>query len=131
MSKGLLAGCGRAVARSVKEWIGKTDDAPFPPRVRLRILDRFAGNCASCGKHIVGRFTCDHIVALINGGENRESNGQPLCRDCTKLKDKADVSVKSKTAAVRKARHGLKGKARGFWRPPGAAYNWRKRRYER
>lgn len=29
------------MARSVEEWIGRTDDAKVPPRVRLRIFERF------------------------------------------------------------------------------------------
>jgi len=98
--------------RTVAEWIGKTDDAPFPPRVRLRILERFDRRCAGCGNPIRPgeRWTCDHIVAVINGGANRESNGQPLCRNCTKPKDAADVAVKSKTADMAKAAYGIKAR---------------------
>lgn len=100
--------------RSVPEWIGKNDDAPFPPRVRLRILDRFNGFCANCGNKIVGTFTADHIIALCNKGQNRESNGQPLCRICTKPKDAADVADKGKVADMRKADHGLKARRASF-----------------
>lgn len=117
--------------RTVTEWIGKTDDEPFPPRVRLRILDRFGRKCANCGNRIVGTFTADHIVALINGGQNRESNGQPLCRLCTPVKDAADVAEKSKVAEMRKAEHGLKPKGRGFYRPPGTEFDWGKGKYVR
>lgn len=101
------------MSRSVPEWVGKTDDEPFPERVRQRILIRFGRRCAMCGVEIVGRFTCDHKIALINGGENRESNGQPLClKVCTKLKDAADQAEKSKTAAMRKTLYGKARKSR-------------------
>lgn len=85
------------MSRTVKEWIGKTDDTPVPPRVRLRVFEKFHKHCASCGLSLQGkRWTCDHVKALINGGENRESNLQPLgdlC--CNKDKNKSDVAEKS------------------------------------
>ena len=114
--------------RTVAEWIGKTDDAPFPPRVRLRILERFDRRCAGCGKPIRPgeRWTCDHIIALINGGENRESNGQPLCRNCTKPKDAADVAVKSKTADMAKAAYGIKAR-KGPPMPGSRASPWKRK----
>lgn len=114
--------------RTVAEWIGKTDDAPFPPRVRLRILERFDRRCASCGKPIRPgeRWTCDHIVALINGGENRESNGQSLCRACTPEKDAADVAVKSRTADMAKAAYGIKAR-KGRPMPGSRASGWKRK----
>ena len=116
------------MSRSVKEWIGKTDDAPFPPRVRLRILERANRRCAGCGKPIRPgeRWTCDHIVALINGGENRESNGQPLCRDCTPVKDAADVAEKSKTADMAKGAYGIKPR-KGPPMPGARASRWKRK----
>ena len=120
------------MSRTVPEWIGRTDDEPFPPRVRLRILLKHNGKCANCGNKIVGTFTADHIVALINGGENRENNGQPLCRLCTPIKDAADSAIKSKTADMAKATHGLKKrKWRGFRKPSNTQFDWSKGRYVR
>lgn len=102
--------------RTVPEWIGKTDDEPFPPRVRLRILRRFNFRCAGqCGGRLIvpgERWTCDHVRALINGGENRESNGQPLCALCNPEKNRADVAEKSKTASVAISTYGLKTSSR-------------------
>lgn len=114
--------------RTVAEWIGKTDDAPFPPRVRLRILDRADRRCAGCRKPIRPgeRWTCDHIVAVINGGENRESNGQPLCRNCTKPKDAADVAEKSKTADMAKAAYGIKART-GRPMPGSRQSKWKRK----
>lgn len=95
-------------ARTLPEWIGASPDTPFPPRVRLRILLRQNGRCALCPAKIVGSFVCDHVVALVNGGENRESNGQAICRACDKVKTAGDVAEKAKTASMAKAAHGLK-----------------------
>lgn len=100
--------------RSVEEWIGRNDDEPFPPRVRLRILRKFGHRCASCTRAIRGgdRWICDHTIALINGGLNRESNGQPLCAWCNPDKNAADLAEKSKDARVAKAHFGIKDQPR-------------------
>ena len=96
--------------RTVEEWRGKSPDEPFPPRVRLRILLRFDRKCANCTRTIRGgeAWTCDHTIAIILGGENRESNGRPLCEICTPIKDASDQAAKSKDADVQKAHYGIK-----------------------
>lgn len=98
--------------RSLPEWIGRTPDSAVPPRVRLRVFDKFNQCCAGCGLSLVGkRWTCDHIKALINDGENRESNLQPLGDDCcNKKKNKSDVAIKSKTYAVRAKHVGIRSR---------------------
>lgn len=109
------------MSRSVSEWVGKTDDAPVPPRVRLRVWDRFNGLCHRCGRKIAAgeRWTCEHLKALINGGQNRESNLGITCSWCLNDKNAEDVAEKSKTADQRKAYLGIKAKSgRGIrgWR---------------
>ena len=85
------------MSRTTAEWIGKSDDAMPPPRVRLRIFRRFNGKCQECGLPISGkRWICDHRIALINGGENREKNLGPIHETCNKTKTAADVAEKSK-----------------------------------
>jgi 5-methylcytosine-specific restriction enzyme A len=86
-----------AMPRSVEEWIGKTDDTPAPPRVRLRVFERAQGVCACCTRRIEAgqRWEADHVVAIINGGANRESNLQLLCEWCHDAKTKRDVREKS------------------------------------
>lgn len=94
------------MSRSTEEWIGKTDDQPFPPRVRLRIFERANGHCQECGRKIMAgdRWVADHTIALINGGENRESNGRCICDWCDKhVKTPSDVAIKAKTYAKQKA----------------------------
>lgn len=85
------------MSRSLPEWCGKNDDTPIPPRVKIRVFDRSDGCCASCHRSVGGRLRpiYDHIVALINKGENRESNLQLLCHECSGTKSAADVQEKS------------------------------------
>lgn len=100
------------MARSVPEWIGKNDDEPVPDRVRLRVFDRAKGHCCSCTNMIVGgRWICDHRIAIINGGENREKNLQAICDICDrKVKTPADVAEKALIARVKAKHLGLRKK---------------------
>jgi len=119
--------------RTVPEWIGKTDDAPVPPHVRLRVFRDKGGVCAICTVKIrAKRWVCDHHKAIINGGENRESNLQPIHEGCDrKVKTPADVGerkindrVASKHLGVKKRKgrpmpgsrdSGIKMKIGGGW----------------
>lgn len=96
------------MARSVEEWIGKTDDTAIPPRVKARIVEAQAGICAcGCGVKlgVAGEgIEFDHTAALINGGENRESNLRALRRPCHKGKTAEDVAIKARVAR-KKAKH--------------------------
>ena len=95
------------MSRTVPEWIGKTDDAAIPARVKLRIYDSAKGRCVVC-TNTSDAYECDHVIPLILGGEHRESNLQLLCKPCHKLKTKLDVKLKAKVARVRKRHLGLK-----------------------
>lgn len=90
--------------RSVPEWIGKTDDTPVPDRVRDRVFDREKGKCHACRRIISRRerWTCEHLKAIINGGENREKNLGLTCSICLPPKNAADVAEKSLVARKRK-----------------------------
>lgn len=103
------------MARTVKEWIGKTDNTKAPPRVRQRIYDRDGGKCHLCKQQImVGEtWEADHVIALINGGSNTEGNLAPAHSHCHIGKTALDVKEKSKVAKVR-------GKHIGVTRPKGA-----------
>lgn len=52
--------------RSVDEWIGKNDDAAIPPRVRLRVFEKFGGICQLSNRKIMAgeAWDLDHIKAL-------------------------------------------------------------------
>lgn len=108
------------MSRSTPEWIGKTDDAKIPPRVKARIYLDASGRCLKCTRFIDGSALAaeyDHIIPLVIGGENRESNLQLLCTECHAQKTKLDVKLKAKVARIRKKNLGIK-KRSGFkgWR---------------
>ena len=95
--------------RSLPEWIGSTPDAAIPQRVRLRVFERYAGMCQLSGRRIrAGEpWDCDHIKALCNGGEHRESNLWPALRDRHREKTKSDVAEKSMVYRKRSKHLGL------------------------
>lgn len=98
------------MARSVPEWIGKSDDAKVPPRVRLRIFEREGGICHLSKRKIQPgeKWELDHIVALINGGEHRESNLAPALVQPHREKTRQDVAAKAKSARVRSKHLGIR-----------------------
>lgn len=107
--------------RTVKEWAGKTDDTQAPPRVRVRVWERNGGKCHQCKRRIgAGEpWILEHVIALINGGENRESNLALTCSFCLPVKNAEDAAVKKKSASVRAKHLGIrkpkkKIKSRGF-----------------
>jgi 5-methylcytosine-specific restriction protein A len=83
---------------NLKEWIGKTDDSRPPNYVRTRVFLAKGGICHIANRKIMPGelWDLDHVVALINGGENRESNLAPALRDKHREKTKADLAEKSK-----------------------------------
>lgn len=109
------------MARTVEEWIGKDDNTPVPPRVRVRVFEAHEGRCHRSGRKIRAgeAWQCDHVLAIINGGQNRESNLAPILTDPHKEKTAEDVRIKAKTART-KAKHlgqwpkGQRIQSRGF-----------------
>lgn len=114
------------MSRALPEWIGKTPDSPVPPRVRLRVFLRYDGRCqCGCNRTIRPgeKWNLEDTIALINGGENRESNKKPWLEEHHKRKTKEDVAEKSRVyrkaakhfGAVRQKR---KMQSRGFRKAP-------------
>jgi 5-methylcytosine-specific restriction protein A len=100
---------GQQVSRSTPEWIGKTDDTAIPPRVKIRVFQAFGGICQESQRKITSadKWECDHTIALVNGGENRESNLRPLLKAEHKKKTANDVALKAKIDRVRKKHLGI------------------------
>jgi 5-methylcytosine-specific restriction endonuclease McrA len=96
--------------RTVKEWIGKTDDSVPPPHVRLRVFIRFAGVCGICTTKIrVKKWVCDHKKAICNGGQNRETNLWPIHETCDrKVKTPRDVAERAVNDRVAMRHLGIK-----------------------
>ncbi len=94
-----------AMARTLPEWIGRTPDSIPPPRVKLRVFQKYDGRCGchySCLRKIRPgeAWDCDHKIALINGGLNRESNLRPVLRSHHEAKTASDLADKSKVYAM-------------------------------
>jgi len=100
--------------RSVPEWIGKDADTPVPARVRLRIFNRYEGKCYLSGRKIgpADKWDLEDIIALCNGGENRESNKAPALKDKHKEKTARDVAEKAETNRIRSRHIGLRKSSR-------------------
>lgn len=94
------------MTRAIPEWIGKSDDTAIPPRVKLRVFERYHGACQGCLRKLFpgDKWDCDHIVAICNGGENRESNLRPMCKTCHRRKTAEDVAEKA-VAYRKRAKH--------------------------
>lgn len=111
--------------RTPPEWIAKSDDARIPPRVRIRVFERFGGICQLTGRKIMpgDEWDCDHAVALANGGQHREANLRPILRSAHREKTKADVAEKSRVNRKRAKHLGVtrpagKLQSRGFTPAP-------------
>lgn len=100
--------------RSVSEWAGKTPDAMPPPSVRLRIFRDRGGRCHRSGLLIRpgDKWDLDHIVAIIDGGENVESNLAPILKDKHKIKTAEEQARRAKTDGMSMSAFGIrKGKS--------------------
>lgn len=108
--------------RSVPEWIGATPDTAIPARVRLRVFEAYGGVCYLSKRKIRPgeKWEAEHIIALTNGGENRERNLAPALVEPHKAKTANDVAIKAKTDSIRKKHLGIKSantrkiQSRGF-----------------
>ncbi|MGJ4954591.1 HNH endonuclease [Bradyrhizobium sp. HKCCYLRH2015] len=93
----------------------------------MRIFERNKGRCHWSGRIIRpgDEWDVDHVIALINSGENRESNMAPILRGKPhKEKTAQDVAEKSRVYQKRARHVGLfpkprtKIKSRGFEKAP-------------
>lgn len=107
------------MSREIPEWIGRNDDTPVPPRVRLRVFEAYGGRCYLSGRKIMAgdKWEIEHKLAIILGGANRESNLAPALVGPHKLKTRVDLALKSKIARTRQKHLGIT-KPGGFRKDP-------------
>jgi 5-methylcytosine-specific restriction protein A len=96
------------MARSIKEWVGETDDTKIPHRVKTRILDRADHRCKECGARIYRGGEIDHVIRLKDWRStteaphgNRESNLQLLCKPCHAQKSGREATAGAKVERVK------------------------------
>jgi 5-methylcytosine-specific restriction protein A len=122
-----IEAAGDLSGRAVEEWVGKSADTPAPPKVRLRVLLRYKRRCHRTGAVIRAgdAWDIDHVVALINGGQNREKNLAPILRGKPHVEKTAeDRDEADKVRRIREKHYGLK-KSKTKW--PKQKFNQWKR----
>ena len=106
--------------RSNPEWIADHPDQAIPTRVKARIFARCEGRCARTGQKVrAGEYQFDHIIALENGGQHRESNLQVLSTEAHKAKTRADMDVTKKVRRLHAKHHGYWPESRSKLRSRG------------
>jgi hypothetical protein len=94
------------------EWIGKTPRSRPTWACIERLLEKQGHRCAGPCHQKIGPgngFDADHIVELKDGGENRESNLQLLCRKvCHKTKSRVRAIARANDARTRQHLAGWK-----------------------
>lgn len=102
------------MARTVPEWIGKSDDSKIPDHVKLRIWAREDGRCYLTGAKIRpgDKYEFEHVIALAlwtgEGHGNRESNIRLALKEAHKAKTASDRKVQAKSDRVRKKHLGIR-----------------------
>lgn len=101
--------------RQVPEWIGKHADSAVPGTVQERVCRRFDDTCQGvCHQKLGGKLSAimDHIVPLRDwtdsGHGNRESNLQPICQLCHKVKTGIEARARARNMRIRKRSLGIK-----------------------
>lgn len=89
--------------RSIQEWYGRTPDSMPPPSIRARIFTRAKGKCCLTDREIRPQDTWElhHVIGLLEGGENRESNLAPALTDPHKEETIKQRKRKAKSDSIR------------------------------
>lgn len=89
--------------------------------------------CCVCGGLVhrwKERWIAEHITALGIGGQDINTNVAVAHYDCALVKTRQDVKAIAKAKRIKAKHEGTWRKTgRGFWRPQGAFYDWKRGRY--
>jgi 5-methylcytosine-specific restriction endonuclease McrA len=85
--------------------------------VKLRVFEAHEGRCHISGAKIMPgmQWHCDHVIPLIEGGGNRESNLAPALVQCHKRKTASEVARKAKANRLRQKHLGIEKKKKSQW----------------
>jgi 5-methylcytosine-specific restriction protein A len=126
-ARNYIEASGDLSGRAVEEWQGKTPDTPAPGKVRLRVLLRYKRRCYRTGAVIRAgdAWDLDHIVALINGGKNIESNLAPILRGKAHVEKSAeDRDEADKVRRIREKHYGLRPKSKAWGKSKQSFRRW-------
>ena len=75
------------VTRSDERRIRPTKRLSWPKGLKRSLMRRQDNTCAYCGyRRIASSMDIDHIIPVVRGGSNDESNLQVICRPCNQRK---------------------------------------------
>ena len=73
--------------RSDERRIRPTERVSWPKGRKQKLMRRQDNTCVYCGKRRIARtFDIDHMIPVVRGGSNDESNLQVICRPCNQRK---------------------------------------------
>lgn len=95
--------------RSVPEWIADNPGQAIPKRVKMRIWEREGGKCYLTGRKIRpgDTFEFEHVRALADDGEHRESNIRLALTAPHKVKSADEAAARVKPDRIRAKHNGL------------------------
>jgi 5-methylcytosine-specific restriction protein A len=86
---------GRLQAAAVQQVSRMRGRAAVERRARWLQMHPLCVECERAGK-VTAATVPDHIVALVNGGEDTEANLQSLCEECHRIKTARDLGHRPK-----------------------------------
>lgn len=98
------------MARTVDEWVGKSDNSKIPASVKQRIVEAQDNRCALTAVEFKpgARIEFDHKTPLWLHGEHRERNLQAVLAEPHARKTKAEAPIRAKINRMKQKHLGLR-----------------------